>query len=143
MGRPSLDLITAKRGGKGCPCEARVKRHRHGGQKGLEGGAEAFPDQFWKQVTCHIPLLLITSLHLQHLLLFAPGTVGGSGSSRDGYRNGRGCCQVNLGLFAEGKARPDEPAQAGLEEESEEAELKKGDGRAVQGQDKLEGLSAR
>ena len=75
MGRPSLDLIAAKRGGKVCPCEARVKRHRHGGEKGLEGGKEAFPES--QQVTSNIPFLLITSLHLQHLLLFTPGTMGG------------------------------------------------------------------
>ena len=69
-----MDFLAVKRGGKACSCKARVKRHRHG-EKELK--AEAFQDQFWEQVTCSIPWL-ISSLHFQHLLLFTPGTLGGS-----------------------------------------------------------------
>ena len=123
MGRSSLDLVASKRGGKTCSCEARVKRHRDGEK---ELSQEAFQDQFWQQVTCNIPCL-VSSLHLQHLLLFTPGTLGGSCSERDGHRNGRGCCQVYMGLLAKGKARG-EPAQGGLKEKSEEAKLQEGDG---------------
>ena len=68
--------------------------------------------------------------------------MGGNCSNRHGYRNGRGCCQVNLGLLAKGKAGG-EPSQAGFEEKPQEAKLKEGDDRAFPGKDKLERLSAR